>query len=329
MKYNRDKDRYISSRALELVGDFSESEIARIISEETGIYVSRDVVHGRIYRNKRNSGLELKPRPSMPYFDKYRDYFTKEVLPKPKVNFDFSEGPLKILVLNDLHSPFQHEAALESAVVNNKSADIVVTSEVSDMYSSTSFAKDKHVLFEHEVEEIIRYFEYLSENFPVTFVINSGHDKRLKAYITRRIRTDLLFLIETDLLKLLAAPFPNVITIPEVYYAINDALFTHLDKHSSVVPMRSAAKVHEWVQSWKGHLDIKPYRVLIQAHGHHSGIINYPEYQLVETGCLQKIPSWILRRLPMLPWVFGHCVIFQYDGVTDRNATKVIVYEGE
>jgi len=327
VRYDRDRDRYISSRALELSGDYSESEIAAIISDELGIDVSRNVVHGRIYRSKRSSGLELKPRPSMPYFDKYAAYFLKEVLPEPKVMYDFSRGPLKILVLNDVHSPFQHEAALENAISSNKSADVVVTSEVSDMYSRTSFAKDKHVLFEHEIEEIIRYFEFLSENFPVSFVVNAGHDKRLASYVTKKISTDMLFLIETDLLKLLATPFPNVIAIPDVYYQIGDALFTHLDKHSSCIPMRAAAKAHEWLQNWKSHLKLKPYRVLVQAHGHHSGIINYPNYQLVETGCLQQIPSWVMRKLPMLPWVHGHCVVYQHNGITDRNATRVVVYE--
>jgi len=327
VQYNRDADRYITSRALELVDDYSEAEIAKIISDETGLNISRNVVHGRIYRSRRGSGLKLKPRPSMPYFDRYAPYFLKEIPPEPKVMYDLSRGPLKILVLNDLHTPFQHEEALEAALTANRSADVVITSEVSDMYSTTSFAKDQHVLFEHEVEEIIRFFEFLNEKYPITYVINSGHDKRLKAYITRRIRTDLLFLIETDLLKLLATPFPRVVTIPNVYYAVNDALFTHLDKHSSVVPMRSAAKAHEWIQSWRAHLNIRPYRVLVQAHGHHSGIINYPEYQLVETGCLQKVPSWIMRKLPALPWVFGWTVLYQNDGVTDRNATQVMVYE--
>ena len=36
VRYNRDRDRYISSRALELSEDYSESEIAAIISEELG-----------------------------------------------------------------------------------------------------------------------------------------------------------------------------------------------------------------------------------------------------------------------------------------------------
>ena len=326
VRYDRDRDRYISSRELELSGDYSESEIAAIISDELGIDVSRNVVHGRIYRSKRSSGLELKPRPSMPYFDKYAPYFLKEVLPEPKVMYDFSRGPLKILVLNDLHSPWQKQEALEQAVVENKSADVLITSEITDLYSLTSFAKYQHVSFETEVEEIVRLFEFFSETFPVTYVVSCGHDQRLPRYVLSKIKTDLLFLVDTDLMAMLARPFSNIVTIPENYYQVGDAVFSHLEIHSSVIPMRSAVKSHAWFQGWKAHLNIEPYRLLVQAHSHHSGLVNLPDVQLVESGCLQSIPKWVLRKSPSLPWTWGWVVVYQNDGVTNLNETRLVVY---
>lgn len=326
VRYSRDRDRYISSRALELSGEYSESEIAAIISDELGIEISRNVVHGRIYRSKRSSGLELKPRPNMPYFDKYAPYFLKERPPEPKVVYDFSKGPLKILVLNDLHTPWQYQEALERAIVENKSADVVVMSEVSDLYSLTSFAKYQHSSFELEVEEIIRIFEFFNETFPVTYIVSCGHDRRLPRHILSKIRTDLSFLVDTDLMNVLARPFPNIVTIPQPWFAINDALFSHLEKHSSVVPMRSVAKTHTWFQSWKSHIKIEPYKLLVQAHSHHSGLINLPDAQLVESGCLQSIPEWVIRRAPTLPWTWGWVVVYQEDGITNLNETRLVVY---
>jgi len=327
--YNRDTDRYITSRALELfaTGNYSEAEMADIITEETGINVSRNVVHGRVYRHKTTSGLEEKPRTILPYFTKYEHYIRGTVPPVAKVDYDVSSGPLKILVLNDLHTPFQHEEAVEAALVANKSPDIVVTSEVTDMYSVTSFAKYQHVSFEQEVEEIIRWFEYLSENYPLIIAIGGGHERRLPKYVLSRIKSDMLFLVETDILKVLARPFGNIIVTTNPWYQINDALFTHIDKHSATIPMRSADKVHAWVQAWRPHLeDISDYSILVQAHSHHSGIINLPDVQLVETGCLQRIPEWVMYRTPMLPWTHGWCVVYQNDGVTDLNATQLLVY---
>ena len=319
-------DTYITNRALELCGEYSENEIARIISDEVGQVVSRDVVHGRLYRRKEQSGLEEKPRPVLPYFNKYREYYLKEKLPEKKVVLDHSRGLIKILALNDLHTPFQHEAALEKALVENSTADIVVTSEISDMYAETSFAKEMHVSFEDEVEEIIRWYEYLSENFPVTYVVRSGHDRRLTKAITSRIPTTYLWMIDTDLLELLATPFSNIILSDKQWYLINDALFTHLDKHSNAIDMSSSVKVNRWIQNWKMLLGIPEYKVLVQAHGHHSGLINYPDLQLVETGCLQQIPQWVLAKLPMLAWTWGWATVLQRNGVTDRNATRVITY---
>lgn len=326
--YTRNVDEYITNRALELSGAniYSESEIAAIISNELEFEISRNVVHGRIYRRRKLVPLELKPRSIMPYYEKYKGYFDGSRPPEPKAIYDFSSGPVKILVPNDLHVPFQHEEALEQAVTENRSADIVITSEISDMFALSTFSKTKHVSFEQEVEEIIRIYEFLSENFPLTVVINSGHAKRLPKYILSRIRSDLLFLVETDLLKLLARPFDNIITVSDVFYALNDALFTHVEKHSSVVPMRSAAKAHEWLQNWKAHLGIQDYRVLVQGHSHHSGIINLPTVQLVETGCLQRIPEWIFNKSPMLAWVHGWAVLYQNNGITNLNATEVVVY---
>lgn len=332
ISYNRDKDLYITNRALELTDDpngYSESEIAKIISEEIGLAVTRNVVHGRVYRQRRSSGLEMKPRIYMPYFEKYADYYVESRLAEPKVNYDFSVGPLKILVVNDLHMPFQHEAALEQALVENKSADVVVTSEVADMYSLTSFAKYMHVPFEREVEEIIRWFEYLNENFPITYVVNSGHDRRLPRYILSRIRSDLLFLVETDLLRRLAKPFERVVTVPKRWVPINDALFTHLDKHSATIPMRGVVHSYEWVRNWGHDFDIPKFRLMAQAHGHHSGIVNLPNVQLVETGCLQQTPEWVLNKMPKLPWVRGWTIVYQNDGVTNLNETKVVVYRKE
>jgi len=329
--YTRDKDVYIGNRAVELSSDlagYSESEIARIISDEIGIEVSRNVVHGRIYRSRTTSGLELKPRPVMPYYNKYVDYYENGKVAEPKVYYDFSSGPIKILVVNDLHMPFQHEDALEDALVRNRSADVVVTSEVADMYSLTSFAKDMHVPFENEVEEIIRWFEYLNENFPVTYVLNCGHDRRLPRYILSRIDSSLLFLVDTNLMKVLAKPFSNIVTLDDVYFTINDALFTHFDKHSATVPMRSAHFTHEWLKNWKDDLGIPDYKLLVQAHGHHSGIINLPDVQLVETGCLQKTPKWIISKMNKLPWVRGHTVVYQNNGVSNLDETRVNVYRG-
>lgn len=326
-QYTRNIDSYITKRALELVGQYSESGIAEIISEEVGIDVSRSVVHGRIYRRRDIVELAPSPMPSMPYFDRYKEYYEHDAPAEPKLNYNFSGGPVKILVLNDMHIPCQFDAAIEQAVRENRSADVVILSEVSDLYALSSFSKTKHISFEHEIEEIIRIYEFLSESFPLVVVVNSGHAKRLPKYILNRIRSDLLFLVETDLLGFLAKPFNNIITVPEVYYTINDVLFSHIEKHSSVVPLRSAAKSHEWLQNWKYHLGIPEYRVLVQGHSHHSGVINLPDVQLIESGCLQRIPDWIFNKSPMLPWVHGWTVLFQYDGVTNRNATQVVVYE--
>ena len=326
--YTRDTDRYITSRALELaaIGNYSEAEMASILTEETGIEVSRNVVHGRVYRHKVTSGLEEKPRTYLPYFSKYEPLLRGEALPPAKIEYDYSSGPLKILVLNDLHTPFQHEEAIEEALVQNKSPDIVVTSEVSDMYSVTSFAKYQHVSFEQEVEEIIRWFEYLSENYPLTIAISGGHEMRLPRYILSRIKSEMLFLVETDILKVLARPFSNIIVTENPWYQINDAIFTHINRHSTTIPMRSVDKVHEWLQAWKSHLDITDYRLLVQAHSHHSGLVNLPTVQLVETGCLQRIPEWVIYKAPTLPWTHGWCVAYQNNGVTDLNSTQLVVY---
>ena len=321
--HNIQQDLYITSRAIELENKYSEYQIAELISKELSVQVTRAVVHGRLYR-RRELGTYPKYMP-MPYFEKYKDYYLGATQERTKITVDHSKGVSKILVLNDLHAPFQVEEFLERALTENENSDILVISEPIDLYSATSFPKVKHVSFEHEVEELIRLYEMFSDMFPVVYVVRAGHDRRLLRKISKRIPTELLWLIDTDLITLLAKPFNNIIVSEYPWYNIGDAIFTHFDKFSSVNPMSSAPKVHDWITMWRPHFNIPEYKVLVQGHCHHSGIVNYPDKQLVETGCLQEIPPFVLSTLPKQPWVHGWVTLYQLDGKTDRNSTRVFV----
>lgn len=326
-RYSRDIDTFITKRALELASSGkSESEIAGIISLETREEITRSTVHGRLYRTK-GATIQEKQIPDMPYFNKYREFYNLDNSYPDKLEYSFSSGPVKILNLNDIHVPFQHERAFMQAVETDRSADVVVLSEVMDMYSKTSFTKKRNVPLELEIEHTIRIYEFLSENFPVTYVLGSTHDARVIRTITSRIGTDLLFLTETNVPKFLARPFPNVIPIDAVFFVINDVLFSHFNAYSNTKPLGGVDKIRDWLYNWKEALGIPSVRVIMHGHTHHSGIYNYVNTQIVETGCLENITDFIVDTMPSMPWVLGWGVVEQLDGKTDLNKTRVRIYD--
>ena len=325
-----EENQYLTKRALDLYnqGGFSEQQIAAIISEELGVEITRNQVHGRIYRAKKTSGLEELPRYETPYMDKYYDYIVGNIPPVEKTDFDLTDGLRRIFVLNDIHLPFQHEEALEWALSRNRSAHILVTSDLYDAYSLTPFTKDKNIPLEFEIEEILRLLEFFNDTYSYVLVINSCHGRRVKRYFGSHVDPSLFFLTEMKMLKVLARPFENVVVVDKPFAMIGDAIFAHAPKFSASIPMRGGDKLAAWITMWKELIpEVSDFKVIVQGHTHHQGLINYHGLQIIESGCMQRIPSWIYDKMPMQPWVLGYAVLTQYNGVTDRNKTQLFVYD--
>ncbi|MFA7101458.1 MAG: hypothetical protein WC196_07025, partial [Bacilli bacterium] len=124
-----------SKRLTELVcdpEDYSESQMAKIMTQEFGEEFTRDAVHNKIIRLSARTLLD-RPVPNiMPYYSKYKDIIESEEavdkdfeLKSNQMVVEIPKEKLTILHLGDLHIPFQNDEQIQVAMNRHATADIV------------------------------------------------------------------------------------------------------------------------------------------------------------------------------------------------------------
>lgn len=318
----------IIKRMLELRSDdmrYSEADIAQTLSQEFDIIFTRNQIHHQLYKLRDYPKLSDKQLEFRPYYTKYKAFVDgdKKIPKKP-----FPASPdMNILSLNDLHVPYQIETAVQEAVNQNINSDVLVLSEMLDMFSLNSFGQTDNIPLEYEIEQGLRLLEYFSETFPYVIIIEGNHDNgRVLRKIAQRLPPAMLFLVETNILERLAAPFANVKVIPFWAVKINDAVFTHA-LVTSVVPMSSGNSTYNhFIENNGIEYDMGEWSVIVQAHTHHQGVIFRNNTKIMETGCLCKAYRYFLAKPRKRSWDRGWVCVVQRNGKTLLNKTHVYHY---
>jgi predicted phosphodiesterase len=96
----------------------------------------------------------------------------------------------KILILSDIHFPFQHNQALETALEYGykKGVDtIVLNGDILDMYSVSRWEKDprKRVGISHELDIARNFLKALRTNFTDAQIVfkEGNHEERMETYL--------------------------------------------------------------------------------------------------------------------------------------------------
>jgi hypothetical protein len=317
------------NRLSELVNDpeqYSESTIAKIMSDEFSENFSRDAIHNKIHRLENQNTLLEKPRPEMPYFSKYESIIRGDSLPKvfemEGSYVELMKDHLKILHLGDPHIPFQIDEQIQTAVNRNKAADLAVTVEVADCYSISRFNKNLSIPLEIEIDYVLRYFEFLNETFPLTLVLAGNHQKRIGKEMMKQLHPSLLFLVDGDLMHKLAKPFEKIVVCKTPILQINDTIFTHAEVFSKV-DLKASVNVYQIIQEWKDVLGLRDYHCIIQSHTYMLGTTYRGGHcKIMESGCLCTVPDYAVQNFYSKPQTNGYIVVIQKDGITDMNLTR-------
>lgn len=314
----------------------SESQIANIMTEEFETYFSRDSVHNKLIRLRDTNLRTLLDKPvtdMMPYYTKYKDiiesgYNIFKIIEEEKnqIYFEMLKERLKILHLGDLHIPFQDDNQIQLAMDRNATADLVITTEIVDCYSISRFNRNFAVPFYVEVDNALRYFEALSETFPLTLVMAGNHDKRISKQFMRGVPDELLFLVKENLLRLLAKPFNNIIVSERPVLQVNDAVFTHAE-YFSKIDLKAGMSARQFLIEWAETLGLRPYKLVVQSHTHMLGsTYRGGSLKVFESGCLCKVPDYAVVGFYSKPQTNGYLTIVQHDGVTDFNLSRDYVF---
>ena len=313
---------------------FSESTIAEVLSKEFTDTFTRDAVHNKILRLNLRS-LVTKPVTNiMPYYTKYQhliegdDALVKTLQlddARPYV-INIAKPKLKILYLGDPHIPFQVDEQIQEAVNRNKTANIVITNEILDCYSISRFNKKYNVPLEHEIDQAIRYLEYLSETFPLVLVFSGNHESRVRKEFQSSLNPALLFLAKCDIMEALTKPFENVVYVKTPFLQLNDAIFTHAEFFSRV-DLKAVSSVYGFAREWQESLGLNDFRLVVQSHTHMLGsTYRGGSFKLMESGCLCNVPDYAVSGFYSKPQNNGYVVVTQFDGVTDFNLTREFVF---
>lgn len=327
-----------TARLMELMSapeGYSEAQIANMVSQEFGEHFSRDAVHNKLTRMRDTSLRTLLDRPitdMMPYYTKYKDVIESGGLDKvidvdrDQVYFEMLQERLKILHLGDLHIPFQDDNQIQVAMNRNATADLVVTTEIVDCYSLSKFNRNLAIPFYVEVDNALRYFETLSEAFPLTLVMAGNHEKRISKQFMRGVPNELLFLVKENLLRLLASPFPNIIVSERPILQVNDTVFTHAE-YFSKIDLKAAMNARQFLLEWGEVLDLRPHRVVVQSHTHMLGATYRGGREKVfESGCMCKVPDYAVVGFYSKPQTNGYLTLVQHNGITDFNTSREFVF---
>ena len=307
----------------EQYGEPSESKMAGILSEEFKTTLTKDAVHGKLWRESER--IVLSPYEPMPNYEKYKDRIhNSEIDNRPPVTN--LSGRKKILHVSDLHIPAHNSEAVASAFNAHAAADILVMSELMEIGSFSSWGDTEAIPLQHEVEETLTFLELVSAAFPYTVLISSNHENRINRRLLKALPTEIsLLLNDFSLLQLLARPFKNIYVVENWFAQVGDALFCHSSKYSSV-SMKAAVELDAYFKDNYSYLGINmPYRVLIQAHTHHLGVVYKPDLKLFEAGMMCRLMTWQEDKVQKNPWATGYVVVEMEDGISILNKCREYV----
>jgi predicted phosphodiesterase len=247
----------------------------------------------------------------------------------------------KVLVLTDIHAPFEHDDVIEYALRNDGDADIlVIGGDFIEAHSVSSFRKSKALLFRWEYEIALEYIKLFSGMFKKVVLVSGNHERRLQRYVADNMGNMLHGLVQDDPLQSLADgmaygsdgklaklyEFPNVIYegYPRGdYQRIGKLVVAHPNNYSTV-PLRTVVNTAEAL------LDIEDYQCLIMGHTHAQGHLIWRNRLLIEAGCC-CIPleyTFATGRMNKLPQTFGYAVAYlDKDGNVNFDKTRA-VYRG-
>lgn len=330
-------DDRLTGRLIELATSpdkLTEKEIAKIMSNEFGIGLARNHVHGKLLSMDLDTLENNSPRPVYtPYFNKYLDIFTNKKEPPEKkfaidgnVINDLSER-LKILKIGDTHIPFENDKYIQLAVNRNLTSNYIVIDEIMDCYSMSKFPKKHNIPFEVEIDRTVRLYEYLSNSFSNSMIIllNTNHSDRVKKKYSD-IPGSLRFLTNTNINEVLTRPFPNIIAHNEWFIEINDAIFCHCERISNayLTRMGSAVKSFAFFTDWFEVLGLNPFNCIAQGHTHQVNV-SYERgggCKIMETGCMCRPMDYPVDKAYGRPQVSGYGVVVQEYGVTNVELTR-------
>jgi predicted phosphodiesterase len=230
---------------------------------------------------------------------------------------------IKVVSISDLHIPFQHDAVLDDLIAKHSDAEIlVINGDFLELYSVSSWPKNKSVMLRKEYEQGMKYLKKLAEIFPKIYMTKGNHEDRLQRYFTSNVDPTISFMTDPDILQRLSKGYDfnedgdlvKVHDLKNVHYRkgllswyvqIGRCIFVH-PTGGSGVPMRTAIKATDYLLSRSLEFD-----AVVCAHTHQIGQVIYNNKLLIEQGCAcVPLEYESTSKMAYRPQSFGYAVMY-------------------
>ena len=227
----------------------------------------------------------------------------------------------KILNISDLHIPF-HNHNLVKAALKNPADICVVSGDLLDLYSISTFQKDKLIPLQRELSDGASILRMLSDLYPHVVILLANHEKRLLKLLQNKFydHPELIevFKKATNIIENMASPYGNIDVVNNWWIKIGEVIFAHPDYYSQV-RVKTVQNSYEFFTSIG-----EDFSAVINAHTHHLSKIIYFRKLLIENPCLCHVMDYMLNgHRKNAEWICGYSLInLGKDGAADFNSTN-------
>ena len=261
-------------------------------------------------------------------------------IPKAKPSKWQAKAQQRIVVAGDFHAPFHDNEVVATLIADEgpRTDTLIVSGDLMDFYSISRFLKYERVAIEQEIAATDALLGQLSAAFPDVLIVSGNHDsQRFEKQLRSFLSPEMMHVIELltggnlSVIHMLAKRYPNVRFAPQQAGAyqlgwltqVGDLLVSHAEKFSTV-PGSAVRKIEEGMADFDHVYNLKPWRVLLQAHTHAYSLIPWHADKLLgETGCCCVTHGYQLSaRMGGRPQRQGYVTLTQQAGVTDVNSVR-------
>lgn len=246
----------------------------------------------------------------------------------------------RIVVAGDFHAPFHDPDVVAELIATEgpRTDTLIISGDLMDFYSISRFLKYERVTIEQEIAGTDALLGQLAAAFPDVLIVSGNHDsQRFEKQLRSFLAPEMMHVIELltggnlSVIHMLAKRYPNVRFAPQQagthtlgwMTQVGDLLVTHAEKFSRV-PGAALRQIDEGLTDFDHVYNLRPWRVLLQAHTHAASILPWKADRLMgETGCCCVTHGYqMTARMGGRPQRQGYVTLTQTNGVTDINSVR-------